>query len=301
MFGFLTKKCNKSGGEKLNCWEFKKCGREPGGVNVDKLGVCPAVTDKRFCGINSGKNGGRICWYVCGTYCGGKIQGSFSQKINSCVDCKFLKKVADEEKNSFVFRVNEDKIQKDTKSEIKKSTENDSIERLRNAFNPTIEHIKNLSELTVKIAHRMGMNETDIIKAKCGAILHDIGNLFIPDTILLKLGKLTDEEEKIFHQHPKLALNLLSLDTSLHAYADIPYCHHEKWDGSGFPQMLNGESIPLAARIFAVADTYESLISDKPYRKGFSKDKVLEYIRSQSGKHFDPAVVYCFMSLAKDL
>ena len=128
-----------------------------------------------------------------------------------------------------------------------------------------------------------------------GSLLHDIGKMGIPDSILLKPGKLTDEEWEIMRKHPVYAFEMLSPITYLKPALDIPYCHHEKWDGSGYPRGLKGEQIPLAARIFAVADVYDALTSDRPYRKAWSKEKTLEHIREQSGTHFDPQVVELFL------
>ena len=115
-----------------------------------------------------------------------------------------------------------------------------------------------------------------------------------PDSILLKPGKLTDEEWIIMRKHPIYAFDMLSKIQYLHQALDIPYCHHEKWDGGGYPRGLKGEQIPLAARIFAIVDVYDALISDRPYRKAWTRDKTLEHIRELRGTHFDPHVVDVF-------
>ena len=120
----------------------------------------------------------------------------------------------------------------------------------------------------------------------------------VPDSILLKADALTDEEWTIMRKHPTFAFELLSPIRYLKSAAiDIPYCHHEKWDGTGYPRGLKGEQIPLSARIFAVVDVYDALTSDRPYRPGWPRQKVLEYIHSLSGKHFDPDVVEQFLRL----
>jgi putative two-component system response regulator len=116
----------------------------------------------------------------------------------------------------------------------------------------------------------------------------------VPDSILLKPGPLTDEEWKIMHRHPQFAYEMLSPISYLRPAIDIPYCHHEKWDGSGYPRGLRGEEIPLAARIFAIVDVWDALLSERPYRSAWSKKATLDYIHSQSGKHFDPNVVEAF-------
>jgi len=141
----------------------------------------------------------------------------------------------------------------------------------------------------------MGFQEKDLLYIRYGALLHDIGKMGIPDQILLKPGKLTDEEWEKVQQHPVVAFDLLKKISYLRPALDIPYAHHEKWDGSGYPRSLAGEDIPLPARIFAIANVYEALISDRPYRKRWSKRKALEYIKGQSGKHFDPNVVEVFL------
>jgi response regulator RpfG family c-di-GMP phosphodiesterase len=130
-----------------------------------------------------------------------------------------------------------------------------------------------------------------------GALLHDIGKIDTPDSILLKPGPLTEAEWAIIRQHPAFTYNLLKSVIYLGPALDIPRCHHEKWDGSGYPRGLKGEQIPLAARIFAVVDTWDVMRSDRPYKKGWSKDRVREHIRNLSGTHFDPEIVEVFLSL----
>jgi HD-GYP domain-containing protein (c-di-GMP phosphodiesterase class II) len=127
--------------------------------------------------------------------------------------------------------------------------------------------------------------------------LHDIGKMGVPDSILLKPGPLTEDEWKVMRLHPNLAYDMLSPINYLRPALDIPYCHHEKWDGTGYPRGLKGEQIPLVARIFAVADVWDALRSDRPYREAWPEEKVREHIREQSGKHFDPRVVEVFMRM----
>ncbi len=124
-----------------------------------------------------------------------------------------------------------------------------------------------------------------------------IGKMGVPDNILLKPGELTEEEWQQMRMHPVYAYDLLSHIAYLHEALDIPYCHHEKWDGAGYPRGLKGEEIPLSARIFAVVDVWDALISERPYRVAWTKEKSLEYIRASAGTHFDPQVVNAFMQI----
>jgi HD-GYP domain-containing protein (c-di-GMP phosphodiesterase class II) len=156
-------------------------------------------------------------------------------------------------------------------------------------------HSRRVTEMTVKLASSFGSSPDELIHIRRGALLHDIGKLGVPDEILRKPGPLTDEEWVIMRKHPISAYEMLAPITYLHPAIDIPYCHHEKWDGSGYPRGLKGNQIPLAARIFAVADVWDALTSDRPYRKAWSKEKALEFIQEQSGKHFDPGVVSVFV------
>jgi len=156
-------------------------------------------------------------------------------------------------------------------------------------------HTQNVTEITLQLVSAMGFQDRELLNIRYGALLHDIGKMGIPDQILLKQGKLTKKEWEMVYQHPQIAYDLLRKIPYLRPALEIPYAHHEKWDGSGYPRGLAGEDIPLPARIFAIADVYEALISDRPYRKKWSKKKALEYIKSQSGKHFDPDVVDVFL------
>jgi HD-GYP domain-containing protein (c-di-GMP phosphodiesterase class II) len=151
--------------------------------------------------------------------------------------------------------------------------------------------------MTMAMANEMGVEEDELPHVRRGALLHDIGKLGVPDNILFKPGKLTEEEWAIMKRHPEIAYELLSLISYLRPAIDIPYCHHEKWDGSGYPRGLRGERIPLAARIFAVVDVWDALSSDRPYRSAWPRDKVVEYLRSNSGSHFAPDVVDKFLKM----
>jgi putative nucleotidyltransferase with HDIG domain len=161
-------------------------------------------------------------------------------------------------------------------------------------------HTRRVTTLTERLARAMGVDGDDLVHIKRGALLHDIGKMAIPDGILLKPGELTDEERKLIQKHPTYAYEMLSPIDFLLPAIDIPYCHHEKWDGSGYPRGLKGEEIPFAARIFPVIDVWDALISNRPYRKGLPYDEVRQRIQADSGRHFDPRVVEAFMDL-KDL
>ncbi|MBL8063970.1 MAG: PAS domain-containing protein, partial [Anaerolineales bacterium] len=158
-------------------------------------------------------------------------------------------------------------------------------------------HTQRVTQLTLRLAGRMDIPKQDLIHIRRGALLHDIGKLGVPDQILLKPDKLTDEEWEHMRRHPTYAYEMLNTINYLKPALDIPYCHHEKWDGSGYPQGMKGEQIPLAARIFAIVDVWDALHSDRPYRPGWPKQKIRELIVEQSGKHFDPRVVEAFLRM----
>ena len=164
----------------------------------------------------------------------------------------------------------------------------------------TGDHTRRVTEMTVRLAKKMGMNDADLVHVRRGAMLHDIGKMGVPDAILLKPGPLTEIEWETMFQHPQFARDVLSPVSYLRQALDIPYSHHEKWDGSGYPQGMKREQIPLAARVFAVVDVWDSLRSDRPYRAGWPADKVLEYLRSKSGSHFDPTAVELFLGMANE-
>ncbi len=155
-------------------------------------------------------------------------------------------------------------------------------------------HTQRVVDITLRIAQTMGIDDQELTHMRRGALLHDIGKMGIPDSILLKPGPLTDEEWEVMKRHPVYAYELIYPITHLRPSLDIPYCHHEKWDGSGYPRGLKGEQIPLAARIFAVVDVWDALTSDRPYRKAWTSSKAKAYIQDQAGKHFDPQVVEIF-------
>ena len=158
-------------------------------------------------------------------------------------------------------------------------------------------HTQRVTDLTLKLARLMDLHESELIHVRRGALLHDIGKMGVPDNILHKPGSLTDAEWEIMRQHPGHAYEMLTSIDYLKPALDIPYYHHEKWDGTGYPHGLKGEQISLAARIFAVVDVWDALTSVRPYRPAWSNEQALNYIKEQSGKHFDPEVVKAFLTL----
>ncbi len=162
-------------------------------------------------------------------------------------------------------------------------------------------HSRRVADLTVRLAREFGMSESELTHLRRGALLHDMGKLGIPDSILQKPGELTEDEWVIMRKHPQFAYDMLRSVEYLHPALDIPFCHHEKWDGSGYPRGLIGEEIPLAARLFAVVDVWDALTSDRSYRSAWTAEQALAYIREQSGKHFDPRVVSLFFKIVEQI
>ncbi len=158
-------------------------------------------------------------------------------------------------------------------------------------------HTMRVAEMTTRLARAMGIADEEMIHIRRGALLHDIGKMGVPDAILLKPGPLTEDEWKSMRLHPQFAYEMLIPIAYLQRALDIPYCHHEKWDGTGYPRGLKGEAIPLAARVFAVVDVWDALRSDRPYRAAWPEARVREHIQAAAGTHFDPRVVEAFLAL----
>jgi putative nucleotidyltransferase with HDIG domain len=152
-------------------------------------------------------------------------------------------------------------------------------------------HTQRVTDMTLKLASAFGIGTVELAQVRWGALLHDIGKMGVPDRILLKPGVLTEGEWVIMKKHTTFAFGMLSPIRYLRSAIDIPYCHHEKWDGTGYPRGLKGEQIPLSARIFAVVDVFDALHSDRPYRSAWPIEKILTHIQSLSGTHFDPNVL----------
>jgi putative two-component system response regulator len=159
-------------------------------------------------------------------------------------------------------------------------------------------HSRRVTEMTLSIARTFGIdNEEELVNIRRGALLHDVGKLGIPDAILLKPAALSDKEMEIMRKHPTYAYEMLSPIAYLRASLVIPYCHHEKWDGSGYPRGLRGEEIPLAARLFSVSDIWDALLSDRPYRAKWPKEKAYQYIQTLAGTHLDQQIVTVFKEI----
>ncbi len=158
-------------------------------------------------------------------------------------------------------------------------------------------HTSRAAEVTVALARSMGLPEEELIHIRRGALLHDIGKMAIPDEVLLKPGPLTESEWAEMRKHPVYAYDLLSSIAFLKPALDIPYCHHERWDGTGYPRGLKGEAIPLAARIFSVVDVWDALRSDRPYRKAWPDPQVRNYLLQKAGSQFDPLIVKMFVRM----
>jgi HD-GYP domain-containing protein (c-di-GMP phosphodiesterase class II) len=148
--------------------------------------------------------------------------------------------------------------------------------------------------MTLRLAREAGIGDKEIIHMRRGVLLHDMGKLGVPDSILLKTGKLTDEEWQIMRRHPQYAYDMLSSIEYLLPALEIPYCHHEKWDGTGYPRGLKGTQIPFSARLFAVVDVWDALRSDRPYRAAWPQDQIFEYLHTLAGTHFDPRAIELF-------
>jgi HD-GYP domain-containing protein (c-di-GMP phosphodiesterase class II) len=187
-----------------------------------------------------------------------------------------------------------------------------SLEELNQAYESTIEgwskamdlrdketegHTQRVTELTTRLAISMGINGEALVHMRRGALLHDIGKMGVPDRILLKPDNLSDDELILMRRHPKYAYDMLSAISYLRPALEIPYCHHERWDGKGYPQGLKAEEIPLAARLFAVVDVWDALTSDRPYRPAWTHQEAMSYIKELSEEHFDPKIIEKFVAI----
>lgn len=163
----------------------------------------------------------------------------------------------------------------------------------------TERHTQRVVSMTMELGRRMGLDDTELLQMKHGAQLHDIGKMGIPDTILLKPGPLDETEWRVMRKHPIYAYELLRPIPKFNEIVDIPYCHHEKWDGSGYPRRLRGTEIPLTARLFSIVDVWDALSSNRPYRSAWPQHQVLDYIHYQSNKHFEPEITRVFLEIAR--
>ena len=159
----------------------------------------------------------------------------------------------------------------------------------------TTGHTRRVMQMTLWLAKAMGISDHEMKNVQRGAVLHDIGNMIVPESILQSKNNLSVDEWVTIHMHPYNAYEMLVQVDILRPAINIPYFHHEKWDGTGYPRGMKGEQIPLPARIFTLVDVYDAMISDRPYRKARSKGEAVQYIHDESGRHFDPIVVDLFM------
>lgn len=189
-----------------------------------------------------------------------------------------------------------------------------SNEELRRAYDATLEgwaralelrdketegHSRRVTDLTVELAQKMGVPVSELLHLRRGVLLHDIGKMGVADHILRKTGPLEEAEWLEMRRHPQYAYDLIYPIAYLRPALDIPYCHHERWDGTGYPRGLHGGQIPLAARIFAVVDVWDALLHDRPYRPAWTLERTLAHLRAESGRHFDPAVVAAFLEMVE--
>jgi HD-GYP domain-containing protein (c-di-GMP phosphodiesterase class II) len=158
-------------------------------------------------------------------------------------------------------------------------------------------HTQRVTEMALDLARHLSVDDVGLVHIRRGAILHDIGKMAIPDSILLKPASLTAPEWEVMRQHPRYARELLAPMPFLAPAIDIPHYHHEKWDGTGYPDGLKGDAIPLIARLFAVVDVFDALTSDRPYRPAWTRQAAVEYIRAQAGSHFDPDIAGDFLKM----
>jgi PAS domain S-box-containing protein len=186
--------------------------------------------------------------------------------------------------------------------------------QLRDAYERTIEgwvraldlrdretegHTQRVTEITIRVAAQLGFSEEELSHIKRGALLHDMGKIAIPDHILQKPGPLNEAEWEQMHQHPQHAYDMLAPIEYLRPALEIPYYHHERWDGSGYPHGWRGEKIPLSARLFAIVDVWDALRSDRPYRKAMPREQVIDYIQENSNLLFDPKLVEHFLKFVE--
>lgn len=217
--------------------------------------------------------------------------------------------IYDQEKNATEVQASSRDITERKQAQVALQRAN---EDLREAYDRTIEgwvlaldlrdretegHTQRVTEMAIRLARELGCTDEELLHIRRGALLHDMGKMGIPDEILQKPGPLTDEEWSIMRKHPLYAYQMLSPIHYLNQSLIIPYCHHERWDGSGYPQGLKGEEIPLFARLFAVVDVWDALSSDRPYRKRIPPQEVADYLQEEAGRLFDPYIVEKFLYL----
>ena len=199
-----------------------------------------------------------------------------------------------------IWTIHRNQIERDHESALKEAY-NNTLEGWSRALEirdkETVGHSQRVTELTLRLGRAFGLHGDDLEWLHRGALLHDIGKMLIPDTILQKKTSLDEEEWKVMRTHPKIASDMLATISYLQPALVIPTFHHERWNGEGYPFKLKGDQIPLAARIFAVVDVWDALLSDRPYREAWTREKARQYLKDESGKQFDPDVVERFLAL----
>jgi len=165
----------------------------------------------------------------------------------------------------------------------------------------TLGHCERTVQMSVRLGRELGLDSSELEHIRRGALLHDIGKMVIPDSILQKPDKLTKEEWEIIRKHPIYSRRMLGHIDFLKQAVAIPFYHHEKWDGSGYPEGLKNVQIPLAARLFALVDVWDALSSDRPYHKASSKEEVIAIIEKGIGTHFDPEISKVFIKMLQSL
>ncbi len=236
-------------------------------------------------------------------------------KVNGVIELFFKETfVPDKNWNSFIKAIAQQTAIVIDNSTLFKTLKNTN-KKLLNAYESTIEgwskalelrdretenHSHRVTDLTIQVCSLYGMSESELINIRRGALLHDIGKMGIPDSILLKKEKLTDNDWQVIKKHPQYAYDLIYPIEYLRPALDIPYCHHEKWDGTGYPRGLKGTQIPIAARVFAIVDVWDALLSNRPYRDAWPKEKVIKEIKRLSGTHFDPKAVELFLRVVEN-
>ena len=187
---------------------------------------------------------------------------------------------------------------------IEERADDEGIDRIVACWSESIDrrwdvagHAFRLAEQTVELARSIGISEKDIVHIRRGALLHDVGTVSLPDSIIFNRGKLNDHEEKIYREHPLTAYEMLFQVPVLRKAIDIPSCHHEMWNGSGYPRGISGKDIPISARIFAVVNMFEALTMNRPYRNSFSVQAAIKTIKDSAGTILDPDIVDAFMRL----
>jgi HD-GYP domain-containing protein (c-di-GMP phosphodiesterase class II) len=227
-----------------------------------------------------------------------ELMGDARYQFNS-IDCDLLTSIGSTAALAIQNQYLKDEVDQSSRALVK--TYESTIESWRRALelrdHKTEGHASRVAEMTVRLGAWLGVERRELVFLRFGAVLHDIGKIGIPDSVLLKPGPLADDEMGIMRKHPEFAFEMLSALPNFAPVLEIPYYHHERWDGGGYPRGLEGEQIPFSARIFSVVDVWDALLSDRPYRNAWQEEEAITYIQNESGKQFDPHVVEAFLAL----